>query len=41
MGTGDVAQLRVIAGMGHDMHPHVWPEIIDALSEHSEKHEAR
>ncbi|MDJ0787312.1 MAG: alpha/beta hydrolase [Myxococcota bacterium] len=35
------AELRVIAGMGHDMHPHVWPEVIDALSGHSEKHEAR
>jgi pimeloyl-ACP methyl ester carboxylesterase len=33
------AELLVIEGMGHEMPPPVWPRIIDAISEHTEKAE--
>ncbi len=35
------AELLVIEGLGHEMPPPVWPRIIDAISEHTEKAETR
>ena len=35
------AELLVIEGMGHEMPPPVWPRIIDAISEHTEKAETK
>ena len=34
------AELLVIEGLGHEMPPPVWPRIIDAIAEHTEKAEA-
>ena len=31
------AELLVIEGMGHDLHPQVWPRIVEAVSEHTGK----
>ena len=33
------ADLLVIEGMGHDLHPEVWPRIVGAISEHTAKAE--
>ena len=35
------AELLVIEGLGHEMPPPVWPRIIDAISEHTEKAETQ
>jgi pimeloyl-ACP methyl ester carboxylesterase len=35
------AQLLVIEGMGHDLPEGAWPRIVDAISEHTAKAEAR
>jgi pimeloyl-ACP methyl ester carboxylesterase len=31
------AELLLIEGMGHDLHPQIWPRIIQAISEHTGK----
>ena len=31
------ADLLVVEGMGHDLHPAVWPRIVDSIHQHTEK----
>ncbi len=31
------AELMIVPGMGHDLNPVIWPDVVEAIHKHAEK----